>query len=85
MSNSMELNQEVTISSAILVNHRSLIPQPRYKTTHWKQYNKALINRGSLSFWIDEEAIANAIVDEITQNAKVEVTCGSSAGSYKVQ
>ncbi|MCV5373666.1 transposase, partial [Escherichia coli] len=28
-----------------------------YKTTNWKQYNKALINRGSLTFWIDEEAI----------------------------
>ncbi|HGS4996611.1 TPA: IS5 family transposase, partial [Vibrio cholerae] len=29
----------------------------RYKTTNWKQYNKALINRGSLTFWIDEEVI----------------------------
>ncbi|TPA62943.1 IS5 family transposase [Vibrio parahaemolyticus] len=33
------------------------MPKPRYKTTNWKQYNKALINRGSLTFWIDEEAI----------------------------
>jgi len=32
--------------------------KPRYKTTDWKQYNKALINRSSLNFWIDEEAIA---------------------------
>ncbi|EOX5009475.1 transposase, partial [Vibrio parahaemolyticus] len=31
--------------------------KPRYKTTNWKQYNQALINRGSLTFWIDEEAI----------------------------
>ena len=31
--------------------------KPRYKTTNWKQYNKALINRGSLTFWIDEETI----------------------------
>ena len=30
------------------------------------------------------EAIANAVVDEITQNAAVEVTAGSSKGSYKV-
>lgn len=30
------------------------------------------------------EAIANAVVDEITQNAKVDVTGGSSAGKYKV-
>ena len=34
------------------------MPKPRYKTTNWKQYNKSLINRGSLTFWIDEEAIA---------------------------
>ncbi|SKA61650.1 transposase, partial [Enterovibrio nigricans] len=32
--------------------------KPRDKTTNWKQYNKALINRGSLTFWIDEETIA---------------------------
>ena len=31
--------------------------KPRYKTTNWKQYNQALINRGSLIFWIDEEVI----------------------------
>ncbi|WP_201264027.1 transposase, partial [Vibrio cholerae] len=35
------------------------MPKPRYKTTNWKQYyNQALINRGTLTFWIDEEAIA---------------------------
>ncbi|ELA9803519.1 IS5 family transposase, partial [Vibrio parahaemolyticus] len=33
------------------------MPKPPYKTTNWKQYNKALINRGSLTFWIDEETI----------------------------
>ncbi|EGR5930905.1 transposase, partial [Vibrio parahaemolyticus] len=33
------------------------MPKPRYKTTNWKLYKKALINRGSLTFWIDEEAI----------------------------
>ncbi len=35
------------------------MPKPFYQTTNWKQYNQALINRGSLTFWIDEEAIAN--------------------------
>ena len=30
------------------------------------------------------EAITNAVVDEITQNAQVPVTSGSSAGSYNV-
>ena len=34
------------------------MPKPCYKITNWKQYNKALINRVSLIFWIDEEAIA---------------------------
>ncbi len=29
----------------------------RYKTTNFKHYNQALINSGSLTFWIDEEAI----------------------------
>ncbi|ATF10140.1 Mobile element protein (plasmid) [Candidatus Enterovibrio altilux] len=29
----------------------------RYKTTNWKQYNQALINRNSLIFWVGEEAI----------------------------
>ncbi|TPE53425.1 transposase, partial [Shewanella sp. LC2] len=32
--------------------------KPQYKTINWKQYNQALINRGSLTFWIDEDAIA---------------------------
>ncbi len=31
--------------------------KPRYKTTNWRKYNNSLINRGSLTFWIDEEAI----------------------------
>ncbi len=29
----------------------------RHKTTNWKQYNQALINRNSLTCWIDAEAI----------------------------
>lgn len=31
------------------------------------------------------EAIANAVVDEITQNGQVTVAGGSSAGVYKVE
>ena len=30
------------------------------------------------------EAIANAVVDEITQNAKVTISAGSSSGKYEV-
>ncbi|MGR5178668.1 IS5 family transposase, partial [Vibrio parahaemolyticus] len=33
------------------------MPKPRYKTTNWRKYNNSLVNRGSLTFWIDEEAI----------------------------
>ncbi|WP_153448502.1 IS5 family transposase [Vibrio algicola] len=33
------------------------MPKPRYKTKNWKLYNQSLIKRGSLTFWIDEEAI----------------------------
>ena len=29
------------------------------KIVNWKEYNKALINRGSITFWIDEEAISS--------------------------
>ncbi|MDZ1045240.1 hypothetical protein M2F72_29900, partial [Klebsiella pneumoniae] len=27
------------------------------KATNWPTYNKALINRGSITFWLDDEAI----------------------------
>ncbi len=33
------------------------MPKPRYKTTNWRKYYNSLINRGSLTFWIDEEVI----------------------------
>lgn len=37
--------------------------------------------------WVEKmaEAIANAVVDEVQQNAQVPVTGGSSAGTYKVE
>ena len=31
----------------------------KHRITNWPQYNKALVNRGSLSFWIDEQAICH--------------------------
>jgi hypothetical protein len=30
----------------------------RYKIRNWKEYNQALVNRGSLTFWFDEDVIA---------------------------
>ncbi|MCX2958827.1 MAG: transposase, partial [Serratia symbiotica] len=29
----------------------------KFRITHWHTYNKALINRGSMTFWLDDEAI----------------------------
>ncbi len=29
----------------------------KFKITNWCNYNKALINRGSITFWLDDEAI----------------------------
>ena len=31
----------------------------KYRVTNWDSYNKSLIERGSITIWIDEEAIAN--------------------------
>ena len=29
----------------------------KYRTRNWKEYNQALVNRGSITFWFNEEAI----------------------------
>ncbi|OOE38612.1 IS5 family transposase, partial [Salinivibrio kushneri] len=29
----------------------------KYKISNWKQYNQALVNRGSITFWVDDAAI----------------------------
>ena len=29
----------------------------KFRITNWPTYNKALINRGSLTFWLDDETI----------------------------
>lgn len=31
--------------------------KPQYRTRNWKQYNQALVNRGSITFWFGEETI----------------------------
>ena len=33
------------------------IKKQRYRIRNWKQYNKALVNRGSLTIWFDHHAI----------------------------
>ena len=29
----------------------------QYRIRNWREYNAALVNRGSLTLWVDEEAI----------------------------
>lgn len=36
----------------------------KYRIRNWKDYNRSLMNRGSLSFWISRELIDNWIVNE---------------------
>ena len=34
----------------------------RYKIRNWKQYEAGLIQRGSISFWINDDAIDQGVV-----------------------
>ncbi|MFT5950945.1 MAG: hypothetical protein ACI9BN_001201, partial [Francisella sp.] len=33
------------------------VPKQKYKITNWSEYNKALKNRGSIDFWLTDNAI----------------------------
>ena len=33
------------------------LKKAKYRISNWREYNEALVNRGSLTFWFDEEAI----------------------------
>ena len=35
-----------------------------YRTRNWKKYNQCLINRGSITFWVDEDAVQAWLCDE---------------------
>ncbi|TKF93161.1 IS5/IS1182 family transposase, partial [Vibrio sp. F13] len=37
---------KATIRSSKFTHILRAMPKPRYRTTNWKQYNQALINRG---------------------------------------
>ena len=32
--------------------------KPRYRVTNWREYNRALVARGAITLWIDEEVLA---------------------------
>ena len=38
----------------------------KYAVRNWKEYNRSLVNRGSLTFWISEDLLSNWIVKEKT-------------------
>ncbi len=39
------------------VKMEGIMAKAKYKISNWKQYNQALINQGSVTFWIDVAAI----------------------------
>ena len=32
--------------------------KPRYRVANWRDYNRALVARGSITLWIDQEVLA---------------------------
>lgn len=38
----------------------------QYRLRNWRDYNRSLVNRGSLTFWISEDLLANWIAEEKT-------------------
>ena len=46
------------LSRPIAKSDESMRKKATYRIRNWNKYNKALIKRGSLTFWFDEEAIA---------------------------
>jgi IS5 family transposase len=59
------------------------LKKANYRISNWREYNEALVNRGSLTFWFDEEAIAAWIETEPTgrrgaprRYSDVAIKCG---------
>jgi len=36
----------------------------KYRIRNWKEYNQSLVNRGSITFWFNEDAIEKWYSDE---------------------
>lgn len=41
--------------------HRDKIPKAKYRVTNWSEYDRGLVQRGDVRFWIDEAVIADWI------------------------
>lgn len=48
----------------------------KFKITNWPAYNKALINRGAMTFWLDDDAI-KAWYETATPSARGRPQCYS--------
>ena len=42
------------------------MPRLSYRVKNWKSYNQALINRGSLTIWVDEQTVEDWLTDTRT-------------------
>jgi hypothetical protein len=36
---------------------KEITEKPRYRVTNWSEYDAALVKRGSLTVWFDENAV----------------------------
>lgn len=41
--------------------HRHIIPKQKYKITNWTRYEAGLRQRGSITFWVSDDAISGWI------------------------
>ena len=47
----------------------------KYRIRNWSKYNKALINRGSLNIWFEEDAVSKmAILEEEQKKGRPKPT-----------
>lgn len=53
--------------------------KPTYRIRNWREYNKALIQRGSLTIWIDEKAVKNWFSSDHTCRAGRPATYSNEA------
>jgi hypothetical protein len=51
-------------------DRRHKIPKIRYRVTTWPDYDAALVQRGSLTLWVTEEAILLYSVHPRTRKSK---------------
>jgi len=51
--------------------YRDKIPKAKYRVTNWSEYDRGLVQRGDIRFWLDEAVIADWIAPWSAQHGKV--------------